>query len=267
MKEEKFDLAIQIHGKGTAANPFIKKLGARITAGLKSPDSESLDFSLPFYYYQNEVIRYLEVAQMLGAKAISTEPKINILQEDYKELQEQVAFELENSIIIHPVGMDERRMWSKEKYAVLADTLYKNKHQVIFTGSSDDAIYINEIMRLMHSTACNLAGKLSLGGMAALFSKTKLTISVDTGPLHLAIASGSKTIGLYWAPNVINWAPLNRSKHYPVISWNLICNNCGIIPNNPYPFEPTYNQCRHEISFLENIEVNEVIKAVDALIK
>jgi ADP-heptose:LPS heptosyltransferase len=43
MRQEQFDLALQFHGGGRYANPFLRQLGARVTAGLKTPDPVALD--------------------------------------------------------------------------------------------------------------------------------------------------------------------------------------------------------------------------------
>jgi ADP-heptose:LPS heptosyltransferase len=91
-------------------------------------------------------------------------------------------------------------------------------------------------------------------------------ISSDTGPLHLARAVGAKTVGIYWAPNLINWGPLSRNNHKPVICWKMECPICGVVPVNPYPYEPTSETCNHNLSFVKEVKVEEVLEAVDLLI-
>ena len=122
------------------------------------------------------------------------------------------------------------------------------------------------IIAQMKNLAVNATGKFSLGGLAGLLSLSDLVIAIDTGPLHLAIAAGAKTVGLYWAPNLINWAPLTRALHRPVVSWELKCPQCGIVPNDPYPFQPTGKNCAHLFSFLSSIGVELVLKEVSLLL-
>src|SRR3954454_12618511 len=50
VKQERFDIAISFQGNGISANPFIKRLNARLTVGLTSKDSDRLDRCLNFYY-------------------------------------------------------------------------------------------------------------------------------------------------------------------------------------------------------------------------
>ncbi|MFD0469202.1 glycosyltransferase family 9 protein [Nonomuraea thailandensis] len=37
LRQREFDLAVQIHGGGRFSNPFVRRLGARVTAGLRAP--------------------------------------------------------------------------------------------------------------------------------------------------------------------------------------------------------------------------------------
>jgi ADP-heptose:LPS heptosyltransferase len=91
-------------------------------------------------------------------------------------------------------------------------------------------------------------------------------ISADTGPLHLARAVNTPTVGFYWAPNLINWGPLSRKIHRPMISWKMECPICGVVPNDPYPFEPKSSQCNHPVSFVRDITIEQVIQTVEELL-
>lgn len=66
------------------------------------------------------------------------------------------------------------------------------------------------------------------------------------------------------APNLINWGPLDRAIHRPVVSWDLACPLCGVVPNDPYPFEPK-DQCPHLVSFVRDISVQDILKRIYAL--
>jgi ADP-heptose:LPS heptosyltransferase len=268
MQKEKFDIAIHFQGRGIAANPFIKKLGARFSIGLSSVDSAPLDRSTPFFYYQSEVIRYLEVAALIGAKPDSLEPELKVLAADTEEADRF----LENSgdlpyVILHPSASDPRRAWPAEKYVQIGNELARKNFQVIFTGNEQERVVISSIIEEMSFPALNSGGKLSLDGLTGILAGSTLVISGDTGPLHLARAVGARTVGIYWAPNLINWGPLTRTHHRPVVSWDLQCPICGIIPNNPYPFEPEVAGCRHLVSFVKKITVKEVLEQAEELLR
>src|SRR4051812_24681762 len=62
MQDEHFDIVINMQGNGISANPFIKLFKAKLTVGLVCEQSEKLDRAIDYYYYQNEAVRFLEVA-------------------------------------------------------------------------------------------------------------------------------------------------------------------------------------------------------------
>lgn len=268
LSRENFDLFFNFHGKGLAANSFIKKIGAKITAGQICEGAEKLDYNLEYYYYQSEVIRYLEIISLTGIPPASLEPQIYILSKDHQEAKEiSKKNNLSNFVAIHAAGTDIRRMWSEEKFAQLSELISQLGLQIVFTGSQPEESYIRSIISKMKYPAVNLAGQLSLGGLCAFLSSSKLVIAVDTGPQHLARACGAKTVGLYWAPNLINWGPSTRGTHRPVVSWKMECPQCGVVPNSPYPFEPFTSTCQHKFSFISSISVEEVMKEVNHLLK
>lgn len=267
MRKEQFDIVLNFQGNGISANPFIKKFEAGLTAGLVSEKSEKLDISIDYYYYQSEVVRYLEVAQLIGATKGGLEPRINVLDQDEREINEFRQIFKKSYIVLHPVAIDIRRMWPVKNYIKLAEELRQRNFEIVFTGAKEDRIIVDEIISKMNFKAINACGNFSLGGLSALLSHASLMISADTGPLHLGRAVNVPTIGFYWAPNLINWGPLTRTIHRPLISWSMSCPVCGVIPNNPYPFEPYTEACKHEVSFVSDILIDTVLKAADSLLK
>lgn len=266
MQHENFDLAISFHGNGISANPFLQQLKAKQTVGLKSDDAVGLDVNVPFYYYHNELVRYLEVANAAGAVVTQLEPHINVLPADRIEALPFITSVNKPFIVLHSQASDIRRSWPPEKFAMLADELIKSGYSVLLSGAEEDRQITAFITQQMEHQAVNVAGKLSLGGLAALMEEAALVIGSDTGPLHLARAVQAPTVGIYWAPNLINWAPLTRSVHRPVVSWKMECPLCGIIPNDPYPFEPK-TDCDHAVSFVKDISVEQVMSAAKQLLE
>src|SRR2546430_2056491 len=90
MAQERFDLAIQIHGGGRYSNPFLLRLGARLTVGLKTPDAAPLDRWVPYVYIQSEVLRYLEVVALVGATTHVLGPRIAVTAQDLAEAERVV---------------------------------------------------------------------------------------------------------------------------------------------------------------------------------
>lgn len=267
VSRENFDILLNFQGKGVTGIPFLKKLGAKWIAGLGSEDSDSADQILHYYYYQPESLRFMEMVSLIGADPVTLKPELKLLKRDLEEAENVInELSLKNFLVLHPSGTDKRRMWSPGNVAKLADTLSQKGYQVVFTGTKQDEDFLKQVFSLTHSDFVNLIDKFSLGGLAAFFNLSKLLIAIDTGPLHLAQAVGANTVGLYWGPNMINWAPLTRKNHRPVINWELRCPHCGVKPLDPFPFEPVISECRHDHFFLDGISITQVMREVEYLL-
>jgi len=269
MQHEAFDLVLNFQGNGASANPFIKRLGARLTAGPvpHAAETDKPDRYYEFYYYQHEAIRYLDTAALVGARVTTLEPVVHVLQQDKEEVKDLInSLQHKPFVVLHPVAMDKRRMWPLENYPALIKELVQRNVEVVFTGAASDRAIVDDMITQSKASVINTCGQLSLGGLTGLLSKAAVVIAVDTGPLHIARAVNAPTVGIHWAPNLINWGPLTRVIHKPVVSWNLACPLCGTIPNDPYPFEPR-TECDHEISFVRDITVEQIMQATDSLLQ
>src|SRR5215471_20674234 len=102
---------------------------------------------------------------------------------------------------------------------------------------------------------------LSVGGLAALYASCDVVVSNDTGPLHLARAVGARTVGIYWAGNLINSGPLERRRHRPVVSFTVHCPVCGQdCTRDAHPARGGA-RCRHTPSFVTDVPAIEVTQS------
>lgn len=261
MQGEKLDVVIHMQGDGKSVNPFINKFAARVTAGMCNPPAESLDRSIPYVHYQSEILRNLEVAALIGAHTTSTgfEPRIEVTESDERKAKPvRQLIKGKPYVIIHPGADDFRRVWPAARFAEIGNYLANKGYEVVVTGTPKEEEGILDVTRSINRSAIPCTW-LGLGSLAALLQKSALVISNDTGPLHLARAVGARTVGIYWAPNVLNWGPLSRDRHRIAISWQLECPQCGIRPVSPWPFQPQRPDCSHSYSFVESVPVAEVL--------
>ena len=104
----------------------------------------------------------------------------------------------ERIVVMHPAGNWPAKRWPKHYFAELADELMTRYHcAVIFTGTGKDCSLIGEIIVSMKQKAINLCGGTSLKQLGALFERSDLLISGDSGPLHVAVALARPAIALF----------------------------------------------------------------------
>ena len=250
MREERFDLALQMHGGGGYSNPFVRKLEARVTAGTQADSASPLDRTVPYIYFQSEILRYLEVAGLVGARTADLEPHLRITYDDLNEARNVVP-EAEGTLVaLHPGAGDSRRRWPPEKFAAVGNVLGKAGGRVAVVGVEEDWALISGIVDAMEHEAFDLCGRLSLGGLTGLLGRCSVVVSSDSGPLHLAGAVGAATVGIYWGPNFINAGPPNRARHRPVLSWRSSCPVCGATLFD--------HDCGHTVSVVADVPVDKV---------
>src|ERR671916_637817 len=138
MREERFDLALQLHGGGGYSNPFVRKLGARVTAGTKTPEAVALDRNVPYVYYQSEILRYLEIASLVGARTADLEPRLPVTDGNLAEAGDAVQEDEGTLVALHPGAGDPRRRWPPEKFAAVGDALAEAGVRVAAVGIEED---------------------------------------------------------------------------------------------------------------------------------
>lgn len=260
MQREEFDLAVQLHGGGRFANPFLLRLGARHTVGSRTADAAPLERSVPYTYYQHEPLRGLEVAGLAGAPPVGLEARLGPLDRHNAEVTDLLRRHNDSAaapvVAIHPGATDPRRRWPAAFFGVVAAACAADGCQVLVLGTADERALADEVVAAAGSArVASVAGRLSLGTLAALLVRCAVLLGNDSGPRHLAQALGTPTVGLYWAGNLINAGPLGRILNRIHLSWLTQCPECGA---DITQVGWTAARCVHDSSLLAGIRAADV---------
>ncbi len=110
-------------------------------------------------------------------------------------------------VALHPGATWPAKRWEIERFAELIDLLNARlRVQVVVTrGPGDDALLADLSRRAVGSfTALNL---LPLRQLAAVLSLCTVYVSNDCGPMHIAVAVGTRTVGLFGPGEENIWFP------------------------------------------------------------
>jgi ADP-heptose:LPS heptosyltransferase len=94
-------------------------------------------------------------------------------------------------------------------YSVLEHAGY----QVVMSGSEPEGEMIEAMAAEMGVAVRKITGETDLRTLAAALSMADVVVANSTGPLHLAVAVGTKVVGLYPGKAVMSpqrWGPLGR---------------------------------------------------------
>jgi ADP-heptose:LPS heptosyltransferase len=104
----------------------------------------------------------------------------------------------------------EARKWPAERYAQMADELVATTpgSRALFIGAPNEREYVTSVARHCKSGKAHvIAGDISLRELLVLFAETKLFVSNDSGPMHLACLVDAPIIGLFFADSPTLFAP------------------------------------------------------------
>jgi ADP-heptose:LPS heptosyltransferase len=228
VRAARFDLALQWHGSGSLSNGLVADWGARLTAGFRPRADRAAPAGvfLPWDEREHEVLRYLRLTRHLGLPAAGTQLEWPEAAADVAEIEpilERAAGR--RFVVVHPGARLGSRRWPVERFAALGDALAAAGWPVLVTGAASEAELTARMVAGMRRPALDLAGRTSLGGLAALLRRAALLVCNDTGVSHVAAAVGAPSVVVCCGADPGRWAPLDRRRH-AVLYAQVECRPC-----------------------------------------
>ena len=170
----------------------------------------------------------IDTAKALGAVISEKSFELNITEEaDQKARDILGGFNIGSDDIvigINPGGMPSRR-WPIESFKALMQRLREkiNFVKFIITGSRDEVTLVRE---LEYTDTFILAGKLSPIELCAMIRHTKVFISNDTGPMHIAAILRIPLVALMGPGDLVRFDPRNISPSASILYRQTPCAPC-----------------------------------------
>jgi ADP-heptose:LPS heptosyltransferase len=120
----------------------------------------------------------------------------------------EVRAPFDDYVVVHPGASVTARAWPAERNRKLVRTLAQNGQAVVVTAGPGEERLAAQVAGPPHPLVANLAGQVSLGGLATLLRRARALVVGNTGPAHLAAAVGTPVVSLF-APTVPahRWRP------------------------------------------------------------
>ncbi|SMP48866.1 heptosyltransferase-1 [Neorhodopirellula lusitana] len=153
----------------------------------------------PVFHHQTD--RALELLTPLGIHHPKVKWELPIEKSDLKWASDfRSKIKSPRVAILNPGGAWASNLWEPDRFASTARYLADRYgyHSLVVWGTFNERLMAERIVELSEGTV-SLAPDTSLKTLAALIKTADLFISGDTGPLHMSVAVGTKTIGLYGA--------------------------------------------------------------------
>ena len=258
-----FDLVLEM-GKGDREAILGFLSGARFRVGYDPKGSgflgrnHLLTHTVALDHGKHIVEANLDLCRAIGLEPKNKDLRLAVLPEDtgFVEslLKDEGVLSSDLLVTIHPVSKWLFKCWRDEGFAEVADYLIeKYKAQVAITSGplEREIKKARKVIELMKAKPIDLRGRLNIKELAALISRSRLFLGVDSAPMHIAAAVKSPIIVLFGPSGEHNWGPWGEG--HIVIKKDMDCRPCGKDGCNG----TKRSEC------LELITTDEVIAAVD----
>lgn len=176
----------------------------------------------------NETERLLQLASKHG---IGTKPFQPFLESNKQDLDTAQQFLREQGIkedtpLIAMVTGSKRpqNRWPIHYFKTVAEH-FSDRYTIVFIGSGEETALLTPLLEIPNTI--NACGKLSPMGSAALLKQCRLTISNDTGPMHLSYAAGTPTIAIFSSRDLPGkWYPPSHPDHKVFRAEGIPCEGC-----------------------------------------
>jgi len=228
LRRERFDIAFILHRSMTRAlmtymagikervGYDTKRRGFLLTNKLKSPPKEL-----------HRVEHFLGLAKAMGAEATKGDYELFITEPDRKKanriLESAGIIGLEEYVVLNPGGNWDPKRWPVSSFAKLADRLIDAYGlKVLMTGSKKDRVLADEIRKKMEYEPASVCGKTNLRELGAVLEKSRLVIAGDSGPMHIAVSTGTNVVALFGPTSPDITGPHGRGS-YTVLKGDVGC--------------------------------------------
>jgi heptosyltransferase-2/heptosyltransferase-3 len=160
---------------------------------------------------------------------------------------------------LHPGGTWPAKLWPAERFADLTDLLVAKTHaQIVLTKGPRDGEAAGKVESAVVGGVLSLP-VLPLRQLAAILSLCAACVANDSGPMHIAAAVGTPTIGLFGPGEENIWFPYTPafpggSPKHIALRKDVPCHPCHLNVCNRTGNE--YMEC------MKLLSVNEVFNAV-----
>ncbi len=183
------------------------------------------------------VERHLLVVQSLLGQEVEPEPLfLAFSEEERRHVRDLVG--PDPYILLHPFASWDTRNWSAASWARVAGAIARSGYRIVVAGAGGEAqrTVAEEIASSVTGGIVDFLGKGTLRELAFAMAASEAVLAVDSGPMHLAAATGTRVVALFGPTDPVRlgpYGPRRRSdgeeemgRSGRVVSAGLSCQPC-----------------------------------------
>lgn len=128
-------------------------------------------------------------------------------------------------VVVNAGARSHLKRWMPEGFAAVADRLKAHCGvDIVYIGQEEDAPVVHECMKRMKQRAYSLLGRTNIRELAGILRQSRLVITNDSAPLHLACAVGAKVLAIFGPTDPKRYGPTGEFD--TAILKKLFCSPC-----------------------------------------
>jgi heptosyltransferase-2 len=155
----------------------------------------------PFRASRLLVRRYLDALRPLGVEVPVRTPRLYVGERDAAAgaaLLDQAGAQEGRFAVMVPGSVWATKRWPAERFAEAASRVVADLgFPVVLLGSAGERGLCDEVARSAGASVTSLAGRTTLGEMAAVIASARFFVGNDSGPTHMAMALEVPTVALF----------------------------------------------------------------------
>ncbi len=203
------------------------------------------------------VDRYLNVGPILGLDSEPADFSFPIPQSALSRVEALLAQHNANRagiVIMAPGTLWETKHWGADKFAAVAAHFMSKGSSVILIGSQRERVVCEEVAGVAPGVI-DLAGMTTLSELAALIQRSAISITNDSGPMHLAVALKRPVVSIFGPTDPVWIGPYKRSD--AVLHADLECSPCYL---------RKLKHCHHGHACMHSVSVSAVIERAERIL-
>ena len=213
-----------------------------------------------FRSLRHQSLHYLDMIAYLGGSAEPLAPRIFLAVEEMPALSKFLRDDGRPVLALNAgAEYGPAKRWLPERFAEAAIKIAERTDcRWLIVGSRGDvatAATIEELLRasrLDEGTFINIAGKTTLLDLCALLRFSKLLLTNDTGPMHMATAIGTPVVSVWGSTSPELTGPLG---------------NNAVVIRQPVECRPCFlRKCPIDFRCMNGVQVDDVVNAVLKLV-
>jgi lipopolysaccharide heptosyltransferase II len=176
------------------------------------------DFSL-------KLRQYLAFAETLGLSDDSVHFDLRLRAEEEQQVETLLGDTARPFAAFFLGSRWPSRFWFPQATAAVARALQQDYGMgIVLLGGQGEATFAQEVSDAVGGTLTNLSGRTSLRDLIGIFARARLALGPDSGPMHIAAATGTPVISLWGATSPIRSAPWDSEEF--VLCGSAACSPC-----------------------------------------